>query len=226
MALPEADYGMTELAMSGNQSRYLGDDRLLVRFFPHPKLNQALSKTMQRPVFEDIDYIQIMQPGNKDSIIIRPAMDMDKTRFAEHYKKYQARQDQDHVQGTLLEEWPKITRSQCEELRFFNIRTVEQLVNVSDTNAQGMMGFTALQAAAIKFLDKVADQKSAAELEAKLNERDEKIDALMARLEALEGDAAPMLDEVPDIPNGSITPVETPPVEAAAKTTRRRKKKE
>ena len=210
--------------MSGNQSRYMGDDRLLVRFFPHPKINQALSKTMQRPVFEDVDYISIMQPGNKDSIIIRPAMDMDKTRFAEHYKKYVAHNDGENNDGTLLKEWPRITRSQVEELKFFNIHTVEQLVSVSDSNAQSIMGFGALQAAAVLFLETVEESRSATELENKLGEKQDQIDALMKRLDALENDDTPLEDK-PDIGT-----TETPLVEAGStdsnKKTRRRKKKE
>ena len=227
MSLQQAEYGTTELAMGGNQNRYLGDERLLVRFFPHPKLNQQMSAAMERPVFEDTDYIQIMQPGNKDSIIIRPAMDMDKTRFAEHYRKYKARKDQDHVEGTLLEEWPQITRSQCEELRFFNVRTVEQLINVSDTNAQGMMGFAALQASAIKFLDRLTDQKSSRELEAKLGEKQEQIDALMARLDALEADDTPLEDK-PEVEAAAVEDepeAETEAAPAAKASGRRRKKK-
>jgi len=187
MALSEASYDMTELAMGGNKNRYLGDERLLVRFFSHPRLNQTMSEAMERPVYEDEDYIQIMAPGNKDSIVIRPAMDMDKVRFAEHYRKYKARQDQDAVEGTLLEEWPQITRSQCEELKFFNIRTVEQLVNVSDNDdSQKIMGFGALQARATEFLDKKSEHEAATVLEQKLGQRDDMIAALEARLAALE----------------------------------------
>jgi hypothetical protein len=232
MSLAEADYGMTELAMGGNQGRYMGDERLLVRFFVHPRLDRQLSASMERPMFEDVDYIQIMQPGNKDSIVIRPAMEMDKTRFAEHYRKYRARQDQDHIEGTLLEEWPQITRSQVEELKFFNIRTVEQLIGVSDSNAQSIMGFGALQASATAFLETLDGHKDKAELEAKLSERDDKIDALMARLEALENDDTP-LEAQPDM-DGALEEldaateqhVEEPVAEETPKRRRKNKKTE
>ena len=102
--IQEADNSLTSMAM--NTGRYNGDDTLLVRFFSHPRQNQSKSEAEGRPIFEDTDYIEIMQPGNKDSIIKRPATEMDKQRFAEHFRKYEARQSEDHVEGTLIEQAP------------------------------------------------------------------------------------------------------------------------
>ena len=234
MSLEEADFGMTELAMSGNQGRYQGDHVLLVRFFMHPKLDRKKSMEEERPIYHETVYISIMQPGNKESIIMRPAMAMDKTRFAEHYKKFKAREDQDAVDGTQLEEWPAITRSQMQELRFFNVRTVEQLVNISDVNAQRIMGYGALKAKALEFLEKAATSKSEAELEAKLAKRDDQIAALLARVEAMESGE---IEEVPamvgdtDLGGDDIgeeeekPPIEEPPAAKAPARKRRRAKK-
>ncbi len=51
--LPEADYGLTSQALDGDplgpNSRYQGDEFLLVRFFKHPKINpQASARTCLR----------------------------------------------------------------------------------------------------------------------------------------------------------------------------------
>jgi hypothetical protein len=156
--------------MAHSSSRYHGDEVLLVRFYTHPKKNLVKSEQEGRPIFEDTDYIEIMQPGNKDSIVRRPASDRDKDRFAEHYRRYQARQSEDHIEGTLLEEWPAISRAQCEELKFLNIRTVEQLAGLSDSNAQNIMGIQGLKSKAKKYLEvaeKEANAEKFAELEAK-----------------------------------------------------------
>jgi hypothetical protein len=172
----EALHDTTDLAM--NNGRHHGDAHLLVKFFMHPRLNQLKTKEMSRPIYEEQAYIQIMQPGNKDAIIIRPAMEMDKARFAEHYRKFEARESQDHFEGTLLDEWPGITRSQCEELKFLNIRTVEQLANLTDSNAQNVMGLNMLKQKANEFIEaseKNATTEKFAELEAKY-------DALMAQI--------------------------------------------
>ena len=118
------------------------------------------------------------KPGNKDSIVIRPATSMDKQRFAEHYRKFEAREDQEALEGTLLDEWPGISRSQCEELKYLNIRTVEQLAAVSDSNAQGVMGISFLKQKAEKYLEESksgANEAKIAELEAKIRELSEKM---------------------------------------------------
>jgi hypothetical protein len=164
----EADYGMTDMAH--NNSRYHGDEKLLVKFFKHPRQDIVRSQEAGRPIFAEEDYIQIMQPGNKDSIVIRPATDRDKDRFAEHYRKYQAREDQSEAEGTPLSEWPAVTRAQVEELKFLNVFTVEQLAGMSDSNAQNIMGISLLKQKAAKYLetaDKEATAEKLAELEAK-----------------------------------------------------------
>jgi hypothetical protein len=164
----EAEFGITDMAM--NNSRYHGDESLLVRFYTHPRKNLTKSEEENRPIFEDTTYIEIMQPGNKDSIIQRPATARDKQRFAQHFQRFEARVSDDQVEGTLLSEWPQVTRAQVEELRFLNIRTVEQLAVVSDSNAQNIMGIQMLKSKAQKYLehaDKEATAERFAELEAK-----------------------------------------------------------
>lgn len=173
--LQEADSGLTAMAMAGQQGRYQGDEFLLVRFFLHPRHHPQKSAEEGRPVYIDTPYISIMQPGNKDSIVIRPATSMDKNRFAEHWRKFQARTDEneEHIEGTLLSEWPGVTRAQVEELRYLNVRTVEQLANLSDSNSQGIMGIQLLKTKAKKYLEaaeKSATAEALADLQAKYDE--------------------------------------------------------
>jgi len=178
MSLMEAEHGITDLAM--NNGRYHGDENLLVKFFNNPRINSAKTKEAGRPIFKEVPYVQIMQPGNKDSIVIRPATDMDKSRFAEHFRKFEAREDQEKVEGTLLEEWAGITRSQCEELKYLNIKTVEQLASVSDSNGQGIMGIGFLKEKANKYID---DSAGEATKEA-LADLQTKYESLMAQMDA------------------------------------------
>lgn len=181
--LEEADFGLTDRAMQGNTNRFAGDQNLMVKFFYHPRINKAKSQEAGRPIYEEVPYIQINAPGNKESEIIRPATDLDKRRFPVHFEKFMARQNQDEAtEGTILEEWPQITRSQVEELKFLNIRTVEQLASVSDSNAQNVMGINMLRQKAKTWLEKNNDT------DAKLKEAQNTIDALTARLDALEAD--------------------------------------
>ena len=182
MSLQEADYAQTEQAFGGTNARFANDNVLLVKFYVHPKVNQAKSVEAGRPIYEEVDYVSIMQPGNKDSIIMRPATSIDRNRFPEHYKRYKAREDQEAVDGTPLTEWPGISRSQCEELRYMNCRTVEQLVEMSDSNSQHIMAIGALQEKARKFLERADKDATAAQLQ----ESEERVAKLMERMELLE----------------------------------------
>ena len=180
------------MAMGGNAGRYQGDENLLVRFYMHPAQDKAASVEEGRPIFKEVPYIHIMQPGNKESIIHRKATDMDKTRFAEHFRKFEARESQETSNGTPLSEWPGVTRSQAEELKFWNVVTVEQLVGMSDTNAQNFRGMGELRKRAKAFLE-VSKENAGAEALAAAERKNEELTLAMAdmaaRLAALEGDA-------------------------------------
>ena len=192
--LPEADMGVTSMAMGGTNGRFAADDTLLVKFFKHPHRNEDKSKEEGRPIFDDVDYIQIMQPGNKDSIIVRPATPMDKNRFAEHFKRYEARQDEEYIDGTPLSEVPFLTRSHVEELAYLNVKTVEQLVAMSDSNAQNIMGIQALKTKAKAYLERSSENAAAQQL-AEQKEENARLLKLIGdlndRLDTLEGDESP-----------------------------------
>ena len=178
-----ADAATMDMAEKSAQGRYAGDENLMVKFYKHPRPDSAATLEKGRPMFKDTDYISIMQPGNKDSIVIRPAMEMDKTRFAQHWSKYQARENQDDLIGTPLSEWGGLTAAQVSELKFMNVRSVEQLVSMTDTNAQGMMGINQLKVRAKRFLegndaDKLATENAAQkELMASMQKRLDELEA-------------------------------------------------
>lgn len=193
--MQEADMGMTNMAMGGQAGRHQGDEHLLVRFYMHPAQDKRASAEEGRPIFKDVPYVHIMQPGNKENIIHRKATDMDKQRFAEHFRKFEARENQEAMEGTPLSEWPGMTRSQAEELKFYNVLTVEQLVGMSDTNAQNFRGMGELRNRAKAFLDS-SKEAAGAEALAVATKRNEELEATVAdmasRLAALEsGDDAP-----------------------------------
>jgi len=72
-----------------------------------------------------------------------------------------------------------------------NVRTVEQLVDMSDSNSQHIMGVGVLKQKAIKWLEQADKDKLAADLQA----RDDQITALMARMAAMENPTADVGDE-------------------------------
>lgn len=179
--MAEAGYGATEMAFGGSEARYRNDSQLLVKFFNHPKMDKVATKQEGRPIFKEVPYIQILTAGNKESIIIRPATEMDKRRFPEHYKKFELRSEEQHVEGTRLEEWPMVTRAQVEELKFFNIHTVEQLAGMADSNAQGFMGINLLKQKAQQYLDTSKTVKASEDMR-KAQEEIAELKAMVAKL--------------------------------------------
>lgn len=182
MGLEEADYSITDMALGRNAAQ-AGDENLLVRFFLHPKQDHDASETEGRPVFKDAEYLEIITPGNKDNIISRPSSEIDRKRFPRHYAAFKARADQTIVEGTPLAEWPGITRSLVEELKFSHIHTVEQLLAVSDADAQKFQGLNAIKDKARKFLETAKGQNSELEsLKAENATMQERLAALEAAL--------------------------------------------
>lgn len=191
----EAELSLTESAH--DQNRYRGDETLLVKFYKHPAKDEEASQKAGRPIFKEVDYIDIMTPGNKDSRVSRRVRPTDLSRFPEHWRRYETRQTADYIEGTLLEQWPGVTRAQVEELKFFNIRTVEQLVAVSDANGQKIMGINSLKKKAKEYLEAseiAATAEALAEKDSRIAQLEEALNSLASRMAELENEE---IDEQP-----------------------------
>jgi hypothetical protein len=161
------------------------DEQLLVKFEIRPRKDAEASSKEGRPIYRDIEYINIRAPGSSDNVI-RPATQRDRERFARHYAAFKNRVgNEEIVEGTLLSEWPVCNRSQVEELAFFGIKTVEQLANTSDANGQAFMGFNGLKRKANEWLQAAAQGVKLSEMQAELAKRDEVIAELKAKLDGM-----------------------------------------
>ena len=131
------------------------DDKALhVRFYIESVEQTAHSIGAGRRVFADTEFIEIMIPGDKQTVIKRQVFDMDKNRFHQQYSRFkQGLADQ--TIGTPLSELVFLTVSKVKEYEFFNIRTVEQLSAAAESSdvGQKMMGFNSDKQKALAFLD-------------------------------------------------------------------------
>lgn len=191
--LPEADYDLTQSAFmsGGRRGMQPGDENLLVRFFPQPIQNMAKTEAEGRPIFDEVDFIEIRKPGMPDAMYREKANDIDKARFSDYYRDYKERKAQVAVTGTPLSDWPGVTRAQVEEFRHYSILTVEHLATLSDNIGQKFMGIQALKAKAAAYLEASKDQAAANALEEtrkQLAESQAMNADLLARIEALEAD--------------------------------------
>jgi len=142
--------------------QYAGDESLLVKFFVDAIKDEAKSLEEGRPVFKDVEWIDIRIPGNRDNVVIRPIRDEDLVRFPRHYAAFKARTNGiEGIVGTLLESWnnPALSKARIAELNSLNIRTVEQLSECPDSNSAKIMGFQQIKGEAKTW---IAATKSAA----------------------------------------------------------------
>ena len=167
--------------------------KLLVKFFTKSREDPAATRDAGRPVFKDVEYIDIKIPGNRRSGACRPAGEADKKRFPRHYEAFKQRTEAP-IEGTPLSEWPIVSRSMAEEMAFFHVKTVEQLASMSDTNGQNFMGINTLKAKAKAWLERSKKGADEARLTSELEKRDLKIAALEEKLNAL---ANPKTPEAP-----------------------------
>jgi hypothetical protein len=181
----EASYDLTDMAMDQNSAGGKGDENLYVQFFTAPLQDKERTEEEGRPIFKDVDMIRIMVPGDKDNIIERAVRQGDSQRFPKQWEAYKQGREE-ALEGTPLEQWPMITRAQVEELRFFHVKTVEQLANISDSNAQKFIGIQALKTRAAEWLEAAEDGAPISAMAAELEKRDEKINSLTATIEQMQ----------------------------------------
>lgn len=167
-----------------DESRFAGDERLHVQFFRKPVMHPGASREEGRAVYREVDYIRIMTPGDKLSIIERPVDEIDSRRFAARYERWKAGAG-DAVQGTPLSSLPNMTPSKVEEYKFFNITTVEQLAGAPDNVGQKFFGFNEDKRRANAFLEVAKGNAPFEKMNAELVSRDAKIEELQAQIEAI-----------------------------------------
>lgn len=175
-------------------------DGLYVRFFQEKVFNELKSrggivnedkdgrlvqthvKGAGRPIYDLVDFIEIRIPGDKTQNVKCEARADHKRRFPEQWREYARNKTAAGTEssGTPLEMF--VNQARAEELRFFNIRTVEQLANLSDSNLGAIgMDARALRTKAQEFLaaaDKSKDGGKAALLE--MNAKQEALEKQIA----------------------------------------------
>lgn len=110
---------------------------LIVSFYLDSVHMVFKSEEAGRPIYEDRDHIRILIPGDRNSVIERIASDDDKKKYATEYASYKAGKDEnEQMVGTPLRQWPAMRPAMVKEMEAMNIRTVEQLADLSDAGMQ------------------------------------------------------------------------------------------
>lgn len=143
---------MGALTWDDGTGKTSNDTNLGVHFELRPKQNQAATLLHGRPVFDDVEYVEIFSPGDPKNIVCKPVTDEHRRRFAPQYAAFKLGQ-QAARSGTPLAQWPSITRAQVEELAFLKLSTVEELAAFPDTDKPGFEAVFELRKRARDYLE-------------------------------------------------------------------------
>ena len=142
------------------------------------------SEAAGRPIFNDLECITIHIAGDKDNVIRRPIRETDKVRFPKQYQSFKMNEQQP-TSGTPLDSIPFLSPGQKAEFKMFGVKTAEQIIEMSDSNAQKFMGYQQIRSRVKTFLDAAAGAAPALKLQAELEKRDGEIAALKRQMEEL-----------------------------------------
>ncbi|RQS22413.1 chromosome partitioning protein ParA [Burkholderia sp. Bp8995] len=206
------DFATPFIHKQGNQLHVShGDDSgLLVEFTLEPVHQEAESERQGRPIYKDVPHIRIHFPGDRTKQIFRPVKMQDDVqgpsdprRFSRQWEAFVEQRAQ-VSEGTPLEQWPPLSRSEVLSMKAMHIHTVEQLAAIADHNLS-WLGARELRDKAAAWLQNADGGKEVirlmaendqlrADLEAQKGQTREladRLDVLTARLDASAPDPAP-----------------------------------
>jgi hypothetical protein len=123
------------------------DNTLMVRFYKKEVELPYRSEQEGRTVHQMMDFVRIEVPGDRLNVIDTIADRGHKKRFPQQWAAFEAEQNTDHIEGTLLTQVPFLTSAAAMDLRHFKFYTVEQAAAASDAQlanigaSLGMSGF-------------------------------------------------------------------------------------
>lgn len=167
-------------------------DNRRITFLPHAELQPIKSRDAGRPIYETKPYIKIEHMGERD-FIMRPATQQDANEFPREWTLFQTNM-QDVPDGTPLDNLFPANPGVIETLRWFKIRTVEELAGLSDTAMSNIgMGAQLWKQQAVRYLEQAQKgtgmaklEQENADLKAKLDRAVNNQDILQKRLAELE----------------------------------------
>lgn len=180
MTLPS--YEESAVMDAGTIARYAMDKKLMVNFYVRAVQNTFKSAQEGRPIFDEVEFVRIIIPGDTKTLIDTKVNAEHRARFAEMYDRFKKGLAQ-ATSGTPLEVWPQMTVGQVAELKAMHISTVEQLADLPDALAQRIMGSHQLRQKAQAFLDAAAGDAKNSKMAAELEKRDVEIAALKGQMQ-------------------------------------------
>lgn len=185
---------------------------LSVKFFNDKAENKRKSMEAGRPIFDDVEKVEIRFAGDKHNVHVAPAHSPGQMRddnnkrltyaeqFPEHYAAFKKNQ-QWLGSGTPLSELPFISVAKRAELEGFNVHTAEALAEMDGANLKKLgMGSRELMEQARAYLAKAAGSSDVTRLageNAALKEQMEMMQRQLAEIQNGNKNVAPSEKIVP-----------------------------
>lgn len=192
--------------------------RVIPMFFIESVPDEVASASAGRPIFRDEERVEIIFPGNPHTRPVKIVTDVERMKWPDQYKAFKAGQDV-ALDGTPIEEWPRLKRSQVLELKAVGFFTIESIAAMSDLAMQRIgLGGRQLAELAKAFLDDAERNKLNEQQNAVINRQDAELAALKnqiaqltalyqpmhAELQALKNQPHPIASTIP----GMLDPIE------------------
>lgn len=146
-------------------------------FYTEAVKNNFKSEETGHPVYEEQEFVRVMVPGDKLVCPVFPIAEEHKRRWPRHYEAW--KRGEEHVEGTPIENLPRIEKPHLAMLRDLGVRSIEQLANLPDSS-MGPMGMHELRQRAKAYVALMRDP-----------------DQLLARISQLEASNAETVVEAP-----------------------------
>lgn len=178
----------------------------VVAFDTRAVKDEAESTKAGRLICRDVEYITIMNPGDRSSRAHRPVTPKDKGMFAKQYEHWK-RSLAPPSEGTPLDDWSGCTRRQAEELRHLGVRTVEQLEALDEQRALAIgLEYDELRKRAHDFLEAAKGASPLTQLRAENAELKSRNAELTEQLRDALSEVRALREETPEPADTSIKP--------------------
>lgn len=152
------------------------------RFFMDQIQDMVASEAQGRAIFRDEERVEIIMPGNPHTRPVARVTDEHRQRWPKEYEAFRQGIEVS-ADGTPLEEWPILKRSQVMELKALGFKTVEHIRDMDDLAIQRIgMGGRRLKEVANVFLDDAGRIALTNRLSADNDRKDEQIVALQRQI--------------------------------------------
>lgn len=166
------------------------------RFFIKAKKNDFKSAQAGRDIYEDVEKVEVLTLGDTKCIPVLTVTDAHRARWPKQYAAFKSGQVF-APEGTPLEKWTLCGPAEVEHLKYFNIRTVEQLASIGDNVLSNLgMGSRQLREKAIVWLAQSRDNSGISRvvqenetLKAQLSAMQKQMEDLALRVSAKQAEA-------------------------------------